>query len=322
MIKKAYNKLIEKIGERIPSGRQPLGNVGWMPKNIPAGIKLIKNKKKFLDKIFKHTVYRINHFGKIPDERGLLKIELKDSGMKFIVPETLGALTDLGIINEIFRKKKERLDGDYFWNKKKKKLYEIGEDDIVVDIGGHRGYFSCFAAKLAKSGKVYSFEPSNYDCELLRKNEMLNKIGDNLEIYNAGILKSPNIKTLNIDNVGSGGNTLIGSKRKTQLAEFYSLAQLIESKKGSKIESDKIKKIDFLKIDTEGSEFDILESPDWVFKGKKEIGYLGVKHISMEVHEWMVSGKDKVSYLINKLSSLGYDVTFDANISILYADKK
>ena len=45
----------------------------------------------------------------------------------------------------------------------------LKEDSIVIDIGAHIGCFAVRAAKIAKKGKVYCFDPNRKILKFLRK---------------------------------------------------------------------------------------------------------------------------------------------------------
>jgi len=60
---------------------------------------------------------------------------------------------------------------------------EIKPGDIIVDIGANIGYYTLIFARLVGSkGKVYAFEPSVFNLELLAKNIYLNSLSDKIAI--------------------------------------------------------------------------------------------------------------------------------------------
>jgi hypothetical protein len=54
--------------------------------------------------------------------------------------------------------------------------FRIGENDTVIDIGGYIGSFSIPAARFARRGTVYSFEPSPDNFAQLERNLALNRV--------------------------------------------------------------------------------------------------------------------------------------------------
>ena len=62
----------------------------------------------------------------------------------------------------------------------------IENDSIVLDIGGHLGYFTCLAGILAKNGQVHVFETAPNCIPLIEKNILLNHL-DNIVIVHAAV---------------------------------------------------------------------------------------------------------------------------------------
>ena len=65
--------------------------------------------------------------------------------------------------------------------------FEIENNDVVLDIGGHIGLFALFASQFCKNGKIFCFEPikENYDIllENLELNAVKNIVPFNLAVY-------------------------------------------------------------------------------------------------------------------------------------------
>ena len=143
---------------------------------------------------------------------------------------------------------------DYEW------WYEIQPGDIVVDVGANIGMFTCLALdKGAK--KVYAIEPN---LELLKTT-----------MYNATpqLVDNKENRLTPINCAISSREDLVRyvhgdmSNQKLKIKSFKSI-----------LEEYNIDKIDFLKIDCEGGEYDILNAENLDFIKKN------VKHIAVEVH--------------------------------------
>jgi len=169
-----------------------------------------------------------------------------------------------------------QVEEDYLFN-------DIKNDDIVIDIGASIGGFSIPASKKAK--KVYAVEPITP--ELLEKNVNLNQI-KNIDILNValGDGKEKNIKWLD----------------KTKKIKTKTLTEIKEICGGC----------DFLKIDCEGSEWDI-----------KPEELRGIRRIEMEVHKLGFP----ISLMKKRLEQAGFDYKIknqtDGNIGlwIIHANK-
>lgn len=158
------------------------------------------------------------------------------------------------------------LSGDYFGRATEiyaRKVYfpfpkfKLEKDMTVVDLGADVGVFSVLAGLIAK--KVISLEPRSESLEKIRKNAEQNNCLDKIKIIwgmigpNSGMVADPNIS-----------QKIFGSKKPPVLT----MQDLFEK--------HDLKRIDFLKIDIEGSEFDLFkDNLNWLSE---------VDLIAMEVH--------------------------------------
>lgn len=62
----------------------------------------------------------------------------------------------------------------------------VPADGIVLDIGAHAGQFAKLFARMARRGKVYAFEPSEYARSILTKALAFNRL-DNVTVVSAGL---------------------------------------------------------------------------------------------------------------------------------------
>ena len=133
--------------------------------------------------------------------------------------------------------------------------YHLKSNHTIIDIGGHIGAFSMLAASKLKKGKVYSVEPSRDSYEFLKKNALLNNLS-NIFIYNLALTDYKgtarlyhNLKT------GSWGDTI--AKNISNEYEDVKTDTLDNFMK-----DNNITRCDFMKMNCEGSEFQIiLNSP-------------------------------------------------------------
>lgn len=134
---------------------------------------------------------------------------------------------------------------------------------LGIDIGAHIGAFSIFAASLNPSLKIYAYEPAPDNFKLLKENINLNKLENRIilneiaivgnsrekrELYLTG--KEHGLYTIDKDYLEAiktydfhGAVKIVGVKTKT-LKDVFS--------------GYEIKSCDFLKIDCEGAEYEIL----------------------------------------------------------------
>ncbi len=126
----------------------------------------------------------------------------------------------------------------------------IHYESQVLDIGGHLGYFSCIAGKLAKNGKVHAFEVDPKCIALMQENLRRNDL-DNVEIHNYAISDSVGIVKIPEYNTPFPG-LMINPKSLNNFKEVEArnIDHFLE-------ENDFIP--DFIKIDIEGAEGKALE---------------------------------------------------------------
>lgn len=187
------------------------------------------------------------------------------------------------------------------------KGFGIGEDDVVVDIGAHIGVFSVMAAKYAKNGKVYSFEPMPENFTLLKYNIRINGLKNIVAIMKAVSGKKGRRK-LFIDDCTSAHSLYVKTKKAIEV-ETTTFDGFVKEYG--------IKHIDFLKMDCEGAEYDIFfNCPDRVFAMIDKIG--------MEYHN--IGKSRNLSSLKRLLKSKGFEVfneeTKEGHLGRLYARRK
>lgn len=140
----------------------------------------------------------------------------------------------------------------------------LNPDDIVIDIGANIGMFSIYVKK--KFGcKVISFEPVPLNFENLKKNIELNGLKlEDFELHNTAITSKENdIIEIGTPEYNTGGSSIfhkcdIISKCKTETLDKYI--------------TDKCK---YLKIDTEGCEYEIIPS---IIDKLNNFSYIGIEY--------------------------------------------
>ena len=80
----------------------------------------------------------------------------------------------------------------------------IPKGSVLWDIGANVGLYSCYAAKSRKC-RVYSFEPSVFNLELLARNIYINDLVDQVVIVPLPLSDSLKISTLNMTSTDWGG---------------------------------------------------------------------------------------------------------------------
>lgn len=157
--------------------------------------------------------------------------------------------------NKTFRK---IVESEIFLDKIYEKFFKIEKNDVVFDIGASVGPFAHYA-KSKEIKKIYCFEPHKELFQTLKNNvESENVVLVNKAIGPVnGYFKTTGLFNENIMECNSESNL-----HEVECITFKSF-----------IEENNIDKIDFLKTDCEGGEYDIFNSEnlDWIKKNVKKI---------------------------------------------------
>jgi len=187
------------------------------------------------------------------------------------------------------------------------KKYQIKKTDTIFDIGSQIGTFSIYAAKKAKKGKIYCFEPVKDNFKYILKNIKLNNL-KNIKPYNKGVSnKNEKIKLYHSES-NTGGHSAY-SKNNIK-SKNYEIMECISLKRV--IDENKIEKVDFLKMDCEGGEYNIL------FKTPKK--YIDkIQKIAMEYHD--LNEKRNHKEIVNFLLKNNFRVKISGkgNIGMIFA---
>ena len=168
--------------------------------------------------------------------------------------------------------------------------FPISNDDVIIDVGAHIGLFALFASQFCKNGKIFCYEPIKENYKILIENIEMNQI-QNIFPNNLAVTKETSKVKIFLNDDQSGHSMF------TQNKNFVE----VDSKSLSDIFIDNgIKECDFLKLDCEGAEYEIVESlsADLFTKINKTV---------IEYH--MVDTKPELlEQLINKLKQFSFSV--------------
>jgi FkbM family methyltransferase len=185
---------------------------------------------------------------------------------------------------------------------------------VVMDIGAGIGDYSIHVAFGKPNVQVFAFEPYPGSFALLRENLALNKM-DNVQTFQQAVWRTTGQLSLDI---ASGEPLQIRS---------HNLNTLVEDNQGLSVDAVSLEsalsilnmtRLDLLKMDCEGAEYEILlNTPPAILRM--------VERIIMEYHDLDVQQSHPV--LIDFLARQGYQVTcheniVHADIGYLFAERK
>lgn len=133
-----------------------------------------------------------------------------------------------------------------------KNVINVGEGDTVLDCGACYGDTALYFANMNNNlGKIYSFEFLPENIEIFNKNMDLNpKYRDNIELIQRPVSKTSGEKLYAVPN---GPGTSITSNKSEGAVEIETISI------DDFVQQNNISKIDFIKMDIEGSEADALK---------------------------------------------------------------
>lgn len=172
------------------------------------------------------------------------------------------------------------------------KHFSPKEGDIVVDIGAAFGFYTLLGSKrVGLNGKVIAIEAQHESFEMLNRNIELNGLTNVTTLDHAVYSKKARLKLYN-------NYSIIRERAGTNLQDFkevyantldYLLSELL-----------RITEVNWIKIDVEGAELEVLKGACNVLSNSNDIRLL------IEIH-----GKNNFKPVIEFLASYGFDIEFE-----------
>ncbi len=186
------------------------------------------------------------------------------------------------------------------------KLFCPKEGDIVVDVGAHIGKYSIIASKMVGSkGKVIAIEahPANYD--ILKQNIALNNLS-NVIVLNYAVHSRETLVKLYEPGQEDGFtiyNTIMTDRPSLNTQKYIEVkANTLDS---LLLQKGGIRQVNWIKIDVEGAEFEVLKGATTILSSSKDISLL------IEIHNVGANNKTFYEPIIELLESRNYRVSFE-----------
>lgn len=182
-----------------------------------------------------------------------------------------------------------------------------GKKDLtILDIGGNIGLFSFYASQFAK--KVYTVEPANEHIDVIHKMVEFNKLKNIVSIHSCAIAKDDGEMELFHNN-----NVTMFSLKEAVKDPSLPSEKVKTYRLDTFMQENDIKHVDFMKLDIEGAEMDVI-CGDGFEKACKSIDSLVV-----EYHQW--SGRNP-SQLVTALQDYGYEVQQIPSDAMLFGARR
>lgn len=211
---------------------------------------------------------------------------------------------------------KKNLDHVFKWMK----ILKLRKNCIILDIGANIGINSICYKKIFKASKIYSFEPIKKTFNALRKNVNKNNLSKSIKTFNFGLSDKKQKASLSIPTkeqgerykyfLNSGLYSIHGKGKEKIRVNLQTLDQFVNKQK--------MKKVDFIKIDVEGHEFEILQGALNTIKKFKpiiqsEFNYI-TKSLSLKSDNHYLRFAEQYNYKIMLLGK-GYKIINKPNLN-------
>jgi FkbM family methyltransferase len=251
--------------------------------------------KLFLGRI----LYRILHLIYREDRRIIVR-----GGIKYEVDLSEGI--DLSVF----------LFGKFQRNVSDNKYMSLPEDAVIFDVGANFGIMTLQFAGMAPLGKVYAFEPTYYAFSKLKRNldlnpELAKRITAVQSFVSSRTSKETSIKAYASWKVAGAAD---GARHSVHRGTLKPTEGIGEVSLDDFCEENKIGKLDFVKIDTDGHEYEVLRGGRKVIAEFKPIIIFEVGLYAMEENN-----VDFSNYL-NYFDSLGYSLFDSGNFKRINAE--
>lgn len=208
----------------------------WKLKLLIKSIKILKN----------WAIYPQVYFKKKSNQYVIFKTR---DNFKFKI-RTNEVSSDIHVFTEIW------LENVYF------KKFNLEKCETIIDIGAHIGLFSIYAYSKFRNAKIYSIEADQENFKMLLENNELN--GNIINPINSVISSKNGEVDFYISTSDHAANSIHKKSSKSVKMQTKTLEKIFEE--------NKLTYCDFLKMDCEGAEYEIiLSTPDKILSNIKNI---------------------------------------------------
>jgi len=173
--------------------------------------------------------------------------------------------------------------GSYEMRKRQAFEVEIPQGAVVFDVGANVGYYSLLAAVLVgNEGRVYAFEPLPRNVRFLRRHVTLNHM-DNVEVIEAAVS----------DHTGAASFDLGASSAMGHLSDAGDIEVRLVCL-DEMLENGDIQPPDYMKVDVEGAEYEVLQGARKVIQRYRPTFFLDTHQ--REAHQPLIALLKELGY--------------------------
>jgi FkbM family methyltransferase len=170
----------------------------------------------------------------------------------------------------------------------------VADGAVILDLGANIGTFSVYAATSARNVTIYAYEPMPDFYRLMQQNILLNELTAVVKCFNACVAGQSGARDLVVDGADVFFPTLVApaddpTARKISV-DCTTLAEILDS--------NALERIDLLKMDCEGAEYEILYNTPVHY-------YERIDEIRMEYHD-LPDDRHNAAAVADFLRGVGY----------------
>ncbi len=173
------------------------------------------------------------------------------------------------------------------------------ENPLIIDIGANIGLISISILHKIPNAKIYAFEPGPHQYKLFNKTIETNKIGEKISLSSVALSNEKGISVFQIhSSEDASGDGFFDTERAGKT-------------KGIEVETDTLDnwwithnkpKVDFIKMDTEGAEY-------WILQGGKQLIAECKPTMIVEIFERNIKNYPyKMADIIDYIWNIGYEI--------------
>lgn len=174
---------------------------------------------------------------------------------------------------------------------------EMPDDAVILDLGANIGAFTVYATTTARNVTVYAYEPFQVYYNVMKENVTLNRQNESVYCFNVAVAGEATTRNLYLKTPGFFFPTFVSEDTNNRQDSIpvpcTTLAGIIED--------NKLERVDLLKIDCEGSEYEILYLTPAQYYGR-------IQQIRMEYHN-LDHEHRHLNRLREFLTEKGYTIT-------------
>lgn len=192
---------------------------------------------------------------------------------------------------------REKEDNMVFWNIFVRRNYRLrGDEETILDLGGNIGLFALYAAAKAPKARIHSFEPSRTTGQRYEKLMERNGLTQRVSLHPWALSDHEGSIRMAGEDVASAQKRVMVEGDAAGAGEEVRCRPL-----GTVVDELGLDRIDLMKVDIEGSEFQVLHNTPIEVLRK-------VRRMELETHRNRTAGEYRREELLKYLGKAGLEV--------------